>query len=136
MARFFFDFRQGQERVRDPEGTEFANAEEAFLDTVRAAQEMWSEMLQQRRDPRLCAFEVRDEGGNLLFTFPFQEALDSCTDRKPFAIHQTFDQVFATADRAKRVGTEFRAELKRMCDTLKESRNLLEESRSLLEVES
>ena len=135
MARFFFDFRQGQERVRDPEGPEFANVEEAFLDTVRAAQEMWGEMFRQRQDPRLCAFEVRDESDNVLFTFPFQEALDSCTDRKPFAIHQTFDQVLATADRAKRVGVEFRAELTRMRDTLKESRNLLEESRSLLEAE-
>src|SRR6185312_6779193 len=131
MALFFFDFRQGQERVRDPEGAEFASVEEAFLDCARAAQEMWSELLKDRRDPRQCSFEVRDAENNVMFVFPFQEALDVCTDRKPSSINLTFHQAFAIANRATRVGEDFRKELWQLRAALWESRSLLEQSREI-----
>ena len=73
MPRFFFDFRQDNERVPDPEGMEFETVEEAYLEAFNGAQEMWAALLKQRSDPRRCRFEVRDPNQNLLFIFPFQE---------------------------------------------------------------
>jgi len=81
MARFFFDFRQAGKYTRDLEGIEFAGVEQAYLEAFKAAQDMWSELLKQRRDPRRCVFEVRGGSGEILFVLPFQEVVDCCTDR-------------------------------------------------------
>ena len=43
---------------------------------------MWSELLRQRRDPRQCAFEVRNEQRDLLFVLMFQEVIESCENHK------------------------------------------------------
>jgi len=83
MPRFFFDFHQGGECDPDVLGLELPNAEQAYLEVFKAAQGMWGEFLQQRRDPRRCAFHVRSEQGEVMFVFSFQEVLDSCTDRLP-----------------------------------------------------
>ena len=82
MQRYFFDFRQAGVRVPDTQGLEFRDVEQAYLEAHRAAQEMWSELLKQRRDPRRCVFEVCNQAGELLFVFPFQEVMDCCTDRQ------------------------------------------------------
>lgn len=82
MPRFFFDFRQGHQRTPDVLGTEFLSVEEAYLGVFKAGQEMWSELFKQRQDPRRCSFEVRSEGGDVLFTFPLQEVLECCTDSR------------------------------------------------------
>ena len=42
MPRFFFDFRQGDERCADAQGTEFADVEQAYLEAFTAAQDMWA----------------------------------------------------------------------------------------------
>lgn len=83
MARYFFDFRQGDEFSRDTVGSEFETAEMAYLDAYKAAEAMWSELLSCRRDPRRCSFEIRDQAGHVLFELPFRELLDSCYDRAP-----------------------------------------------------
>ena len=81
MPRFFFDFVQADRRTPDSEGVELAGVDQAYLEVFRTAQEMWSELLKQRRDPRRCSFEVRNGAGEILLIFPFQEVVDSCTDR-------------------------------------------------------
>jgi len=78
MPHYFFDFRQADVLTRDTIGIEFANVEQAYLEAFRAAQEMWSELLKQRQDPRRCMFEVRNTEGETLFLFPFQETVDCC----------------------------------------------------------
>jgi len=83
MPRFFFDFVQAGQRTKDAEGLELANVEQAYLEVFRASQEMWSELLKQRRDPRRCAFEVRNWADDVLFHFPLQEVVDCCTDQVP-----------------------------------------------------
>lgn len=80
MLRFFFDFHQAGKHDVDTVGLEFADAETAYLEAVEAAQEMWSELLKDRIDPRCCHFEVRSEQGDVLYVIPFQELLDSCVD--------------------------------------------------------
>ena len=81
MQRYFFDFRQNDTRLPDTHGLTCADVEHAYLEAFRAAQEMWSELLKQRKDPSRCAFEVRNGDGEILFLFPFQEVVDCCTDR-------------------------------------------------------
>jgi hypothetical protein len=125
MPRFFFDFRQAGVRTRDLEGIEFATVEEAYLEAVKGAREMWGDLLHKRQDPRRCSFEVRSEDDQLLFIFPFQELLDSCTDRQTVTVHHSFDQLCASANAAKRANDAFRSELIKLRDSLKESRALL-----------
>jgi len=82
MPRFFLDFWQADGCIPDSIGVVLGSVEEAYLEAFEAAQEMWSELLKQRRDPRHCYFEVRSHGGDILFVIPLQEALDSCEDRQ------------------------------------------------------
>jgi hypothetical protein len=81
MAKFFFNFRQGNSYQVDEHGCEFECAEEAYLGAFTAAQDMWRELLIKREDPLLCAFEVMDEEGRDLFALPFVEVLDACRGR-------------------------------------------------------
>jgi len=125
MPRFFFDFRQAGDCIPDPEGMELAHVEEAYLEAFEGAQEMWAALLKQRRDPRRCRFEVRDDNSNLLFVFPFQEVLDCCREEGPLRVHRALDQTCATANYARRVSSEFRDQLNAVRETLDESRALL-----------
>jgi hypothetical protein len=82
MARYFFNFRQGDAYTIDRDGSDFASTEEAYLGGFRAAQDMWRELLIERQDPLLCSFEVMDEASNSLFVLDFGEVLDSCRGRR------------------------------------------------------
>jgi hypothetical protein len=125
MPRFFFDFRQAGDCIPDPEGMEFANVEEAYLEAFNGAQEMWSTLLKQRSDPRRCRFEVSDASHNMLFVFPFQEVLECCQGRDPVALKSTLDRAHVTAGYAKRAGKAFNDELDSMRNTLRQSQALL-----------
>ena len=83
MPRFFFGFYQADDFTADSVGIEFADVEGAYLEAIKAAQEMFSELLKLRRDPRRCLFEVRSEAGDVLFLLPFQEVLDCCIENRP-----------------------------------------------------
>jgi hypothetical protein len=111
MRRFFFDFREVDDRYPDTVGTEFANVEEAYLEAFKAAQEMWGELLKQRRDPRLCRFEVRSAGGDALFVLPFQEVLDSCRIRCA-PLERTFEDPSAAHSYAWRASSEFAQQMR------------------------
>jgi hypothetical protein len=125
MPRFFFDFRQSGHLVPDSEGIEFASVEQAYLEAFKTAQDMWSELLKQRRDPRRCLFEVRSEAGDMLFVFPFQEVVDSCTDRAHPPMQHTFQALLETHNFAKRVRNELSEQVHHSKQVLQESRNLL-----------
>jgi len=125
MTRFFFDFRQAGHLVPDSEGIEFASVEQAYLEAHRAAQDMWSELLKQRHDPRRCLFEVRNAAGEMLFVFPFQEVMDSCTDRVVPPLQHSLENLLETHNYAKRVRDELRQHVRN-------SQRVLEESHSLL----
>ena len=122
MPRFFFDFRQGAERCPDAEGAEFANVEQAYLEAFKAAQEMWSEFLRQRQDPRRCVFEVRNDQRELLFVLPFHEVMDSCRDRESPPLRVNFDQITLAAEKTKQVSAEFMQQLNLVRATLEQSR--------------
>lgn len=128
MPRFFFDFRQGAEICPDAEGTEFAHVEQAYLESFRAAQDMWGELLRQRRDPRRCLFEVRNGKRELLFVLPFMEVIESCTDRQQNPIRFNIEQATHAIAHSKRINEEF-------VRTLQAVRRTLEASRDLVRVE-
>ena len=112
MPRFFFDFVQAGERVPDTLGVELPTVERAYLEAFKAGQEMWSELLKQRRDPRRCSFEVLSQEGDLMFTFPLQEVVDCCTDNRADRDgRNTFDELRAVHNYAKRVRDEFAREV-------------------------
>jgi hypothetical protein len=128
MPRYFFDFFQAGDHSIDEEGTQFANAEEAYLDAFQAAREMWGELLAARRDPTQCYFEILSADRELLFVLPLQEVVESCRDRRPtrpFAalIHHAL----STAGKAHRAGHDLKRELQSIRQTLTDSRRLLAE---------
>jgi len=125
MQRYFFDFRQAGIKVQDTQGLMFRDVEQAYLEAHRAAQEMWSELLKQRRDPRRCVFEVRNQAGEVLFLFPFQEVMDCCIDRRNIPLHRTFEELTHTSNHARRVSDEFADELRILRQSLQDSRKLL-----------
>lgn len=128
MPRFFFDFCQGDEHVPDEEGIEFASTEQAYMEAVEGAREMWSDLLKKRRDPNRCRFEVRDAGGNLLFTFPFHEVVESCLDR-PRPSQTSAERATAaavdTAGRIQLANDQVQKALHNLRAILVESRTLL-----------
>jgi hypothetical protein len=81
MAKFYFNFRQGRSYQADDTGCDYNTVEDAYLGAFAAAQDMWRELLIQRQDPLLCAFEVMDEQGHDLFVIPFSEILEACRGR-------------------------------------------------------
>jgi hypothetical protein len=83
MPRFFFDFRCEAQKITDETGIEFDSADAALLAAADAARGMWGELLRDRQDPRLCAFDVRGETEGMLFAFPFAELLDNCRKIPP-----------------------------------------------------
>jgi hypothetical protein len=126
MRRFFFDFREADDRYPDTVGTDFANVEEAYLEAFKAAQEMWGELLKQRRDPRRCCFEVRNEDDDGLFVLPFQEVLDCCRNRRAVPLERTFEELSATHNYVRRVSNEFGQQIRATHQALEQSRELLQ----------
>lgn len=80
MARYRFNFRNGQDVVNDVDGANFDTFELAYEDAFNAAREMWQELLLRREDPRKCAFEITDAAGAVLTVVPFAEVLESCRE--------------------------------------------------------
>jgi hypothetical protein len=126
MATFFFDFCQDSTVAADEVGLSLQSAEEAFLEARQAAVAMWAELLRQRRDPRRCAFQVRDNEGSLVFILPFSELLEDCHgagSRRHYA--NNFEELKRSALRARQLGQEFLHELNRAKDSLAEARRLI-----------
>ena len=124
MALFFFDFLQGGRRWPDSGGVEFDTTEQAYLECIGAAQEMWGDLLTQREDPRRCSFEILDAQRRLLFTIPFTEVLDAC--RRPArSYHDRYQEALAVGRRVRQAQDEFRRELAAVKDSLADARALL-----------
>jgi hypothetical protein len=125
MSRYFFDFRQADDHLDDSQGIELRDVEQAYLEAFKGAQDMWSELLRQRRDPRRCLFVVRSEGNEILFVLPFQEVIDCCTDARVKPLARTFEELIQTRNYAKRVRDEFRQEVQRTRQMMNDSHRLL-----------
>jgi hypothetical protein len=128
MPKFFFHYRENDEYSVDEQGVEFDSVEEAYLNAYHGAVDMWSELLKERRDPRRCAFEVTNDREQLLFVFPFTEALDVCREPKragnPFG-ERLYPKMVQARSWTKKMLAEFQEELKVTRSVLQESRDLI-----------
>ena len=125
MARFFFDFWQRQDRTGDETGLELQDVEQAYLEAFKAAQDMWSELLRQRHDPRYCRFEVRGDSGDVLFVLTFQEVLESCMSTPAFPLRRMFHELNGTHHHVSRLRGQLREEIENSRKMLQESHKLL-----------
>jgi hypothetical protein len=127
MSRYFFDFRQNGVLASDTVGCEFPDAERAYLEAFQAAQEMWTELLAQRRDPRRCCFEVHDGNGNLLFVLPFREILEACHDCPPTApaIADTLRQSIVAMKQMRRAHDDLLSEVENARKVIRQSAKLI-----------
>ena len=76
MPRFFFSLRCPDGSVIDPDGAEFANADEAYDMAARTARTLMATDTDGEGDWLRCVFEVADEAGEVVFELPFSEAMD------------------------------------------------------------
>lgn len=126
MSRFFFDFRQGSQLTPDKVGLEYPSVEAAYLEAMGAAGEMFGDLLAERQDPRNCAFEIRGETGEVLFTVTFLELLDACHDAAPRrALSQAMQYARATQAKSNRVRGEFHNEIEALRESLRRSLALI-----------
>jgi hypothetical protein len=82
MARYFFDYFNGEALDQDQDGLELPDAEAAFLEAFKAATEMWGESVRERRNPIFDYFQIRDQSGVVVLELPFAEVLESSRGRR------------------------------------------------------
>jgi hypothetical protein len=79
VQRFYLNLRRGETSVApDVDGAEFASIEDAYLESFKGAQELWPELLHNRRDPREYAYDITDSDGAVLMELPFAEIVECC----------------------------------------------------------
>lgn len=128
MAKFYFHFREGELLSPDDQGSDFPDVEEAYLSAFHTAQEMWRDLLVERRDPRRCSFEVNDAQGRTLFVLPFMEILEACRTNAAKTESPAARTAVDIHLKAVRTSNAIRAELKATRSSMK----LLKESLDLL----
>jgi hypothetical protein len=76
MPQFYFNIRKGDALLKDPEGAEFMSVDAARDEAIAAAREIMSEQIGRGEfpEPNSC-FEINDDGGRLVLTVSFDEAL-------------------------------------------------------------
>lgn len=74
MPRYFFH-RRSDDFVEDTEGVDLPGEVEAREEAVDAAREILAERVRRGEVVDGHAFEVHDEAGTKVFTFPFRDVL-------------------------------------------------------------
>jgi hypothetical protein len=75
MPRYFFHFRNQNGLKEDYEGDELADLAAAKETAMTSAREITADgLLAGAAEMSSCSFEICDEAGTLLFSFPFSEA--------------------------------------------------------------
>lgn len=75
MPRYFFHIRSHEDFVEDAEGVDLPGDAEAREEAVDAAREMLAERVRKGEVIDGHAFEVCDDAGTKVFTFPFRDVL-------------------------------------------------------------
>ena len=76
MALFFFNIRNGNGFTPDEEGRELATLDEARTEAIRDIRSIVSDEVKHGQADLRGRVEVTDEGGELLATIQFTEAVD------------------------------------------------------------
>ncbi len=75
VARYYFDIHDGEQLVRDDEGSEFDSLEAAVQGVTRSAAEIGTNRL-AKGDTSDIVIEVRDEHGQRVFTVTASMRID------------------------------------------------------------
>lgn len=84
MPRYFFHIRKGDVLVQNPESIEVSTGDSLEEEAVEAARDLLADGDLQGLDRREWVFEVADESGTTVLTFPFVEAAEA--DFSPAAL--------------------------------------------------
>jgi hypothetical protein len=74
MARYYFHIKDGVELIKDEEGSELPTPEEARLQALKTARELWADAIKAGKPLGADAIVIADEQGQLTFV-PMSEAL-------------------------------------------------------------
>jgi len=74
MARYFFHIKAGAELIKDEEGSEHASADDARLQALKTASELWADAIKSGKSLGADAIIIADEQGQLTFV-PMADAL-------------------------------------------------------------
>jgi hypothetical protein len=75
MARYYFHIKDGADLIKDPEGTELSTPDDARLQALRSARELWADAIKSGRELAADAVVIADERGQTLTFVPMAEAL-------------------------------------------------------------
>jgi hypothetical protein len=76
VARFFFNFFDGESLSEDETGVELPSIEFAYLEAGATALQMWPELLSEGIAPLDCAFDIVNDMGQLLMRFEFIDVIN------------------------------------------------------------
>jgi hypothetical protein len=133
MPLYFFHLRTAQGLSPDGLGIELPDVETAYLEAFRAAEDMWSDLLKQRKDPTRYTFEITNCLGQMIQTLPFSEVLDST---KGHVMRRKLPHPARTAhelaDRTRCLAAALDEQVRLACESIRRSQELLNASRSSL----
>jgi hypothetical protein len=75
MPRYFFHIRSPEEFIRDEEGIELADLDRVRWEAVEGAKGLLKQAIDQDRTLDHQEFEVADEAGRIVLTYPFRDAI-------------------------------------------------------------
>jgi hypothetical protein len=67
MTRYFFHIKAGAELIKDEEGSEHASLDDARLQALRTARELWADAIKSGKCLAADAIVIADEQGQLTF---------------------------------------------------------------------
>ncbi len=77
MPRYYFHIRKGDVLAEDPEGIEISEAEPLEEEAIEAARDLLADGDLQGLDRRNWVYEIADETGATVLTFPFQKSVEA-----------------------------------------------------------
>src|SRR3954471_24392123 len=114
MPLYHFHLRTADRLEADEIGTAFPGLDEAYLEACAAIPSLTVDLVNEKRDPLGCTFEITDAAGQLLMTVPFAEQLAG--GRKPRRPGQVWSEPTAEDrfERLDRVVLSIRSEAARL----------------------
>ena len=119
--RFYFHFFDADKIHLDEDGMELPDWETAYAEAYEAAKELWGLMLEERRDPTRCAFQVADAAGQEAFRFPFSEVLSRPAEPP---VSQRIKRLREARERGTRLSQAIQAQVDTANARLQELRHL------------
>lgn len=83
MVKFFLHQVFEGHCIRDPDGADFQNLDDARLEAVAAAQEITANSLRAGKGLVTITFEIADEAGNIVAVIPFHSVLKPVEAAQP-----------------------------------------------------